>query len=241
MKLDKRHLDYLLLFFVLILFTVGCSKNEDDPDRGITVWECHSLANQGEIELASGSKSFVSYPAAMLRLILKDSSNQEYVGTAFTFDWMHSFYGPQEPCLLDSTVFVEPRWHTEAKGASFTFNELNFEIGVEVSVELAEEPHPDKGIADICHLTFHKSIGQEVSDSKMSIIVASRDHPAPEENYSDFHETYEINGTEYNNVYVGYLDEDENVEVHYNIQRGILRIKSEVEPALDLFFDRIEF
>ena len=184
----------------------------------------------------------VSYPYGMEKIILKDSTDREYVGNVVEYADEHTqnILLSTEPCPLDSTIEIQYHFQSEYKRLIVNFDELGIWMSVSISTSVSRESYDSLGVADVCNVFLGLMEEGGPANSLMTIAVDKRTHPMPYESYSDFQETVVINGEVYYDVYINNIEGKEDYEILYNVDFGILRIRSVVNSNLNLVLDRIE-
>lgn len=232
------YVTFLLLCLIYLL--ASCEK---ETAEDVTSEEAGDAISQlGEIEMLPQSQEFLAYPPTVERIIFTDEMENEFVGevsyygTNFSIAWTTE----ADPCPIDSSIQITYRWMPEVKSIYVDLDTLNLSFRLAVAAVLHGQDRSEKLIADRFDVLSFFPWDSNVINTQMGIVVDPRTYPTPSfiESYSDFFDEFEIHGKIFKEVYVKYPQSNNDFELYYNIEMGLVGFRAD---SIDLKFDRIEY
>jgi hypothetical protein len=232
----------LILILFIIISSFGCNDlNQIEENFNLT--ECENISKLGDILTLEESKKFLPYPDSISKVIFTNSQGEEFVGKVSFYNTriVDAFTGGFYPCPIDSQIQIRYEWKPEVKVITIEIDNLDMRLQVRINPIIDNEDLSQKLVADICHIVLDTPRNATAPNSQMIIIVNKRTHPNPYESYTEYHDEYKIHGKVYEKVYIKTPDINEDFELYFSNQVGIVGFKGEINGNnIDLKFDRIE-
>ena len=243
----KRLGEMAILILILFLFN-GCSQDDDavviiEPELIDNTEECEEIASLGIFQLLEESRRFIPYPDSIKRIIFIDSSGQELAGLVRFYDDESNSTtqsGYDSECPIDTTVLIRYNYKPVKRRFSIEIREIDISISVYLTPSLTPLSSEERYITDMCYIYLNSPIFG-TTNSYMSIVVDKRTNPNPRDNFSLYKTAYQVGDSVFEDVYINSIDEEDDYEILYSENFGLLGIRTTKEPRFELVYNRIEF
>ena len=199
------------------------------------------ISDLGEFLLLDSSKGFIPYPDTISKIIFSDESGQEYEGIVKYYSTYSApaFLGQTKPCPIDSTIQITFNWLAENISIAVEIEELDIQLRL-ITRTLLASPLEQKLFADFFNFILSSPIDSSTPSAQMTIIVNQRTHPMPFENYSEIIENFEMDGNNYQDVYKKEQSTNDDFELFFNENIGIVGFSQNGIPNSRIKFERTE-
>ncbi len=234
-----------LVFYLLIYFAPDReNKKAIVLAKGNTQEQCESISDLGLFKLQPDSKKFIPYTKEMTKVVFKDRAGKEYIGRFKQFDDRISRKRDryQKPCPIDTCILISYLYEFEEKAVWIEFEELEILLITSLSSSLSRKSFPRKLVTDFCHITLSNTLYGRGGgfNSYVNIPVYGQNNFKDCFRYSSFEKEFDIHGKTFKDVYIQYVDGDNDHELFYNEEFGFIGFRNPENPAMDMVFDRME-
>lgn len=224
---------YLIFLSVVFLIT-SC---QSDLER------CEEIQHMGDFFLLKESKSFIPYQADHSKVIFSDSIGNEYEGL-ITRDYVfigHVSSSANEPCPFDKSITLEHEYNAEKRTVQIIFEELNIVFNCCIQVNVKTEYNNSKESSDYLSVAYKDNNGSNYLTT-LNVNIQNRNGFTPTFSTSVFHESFEIHGKNYTNVYShnNNFSIQDDYHLFYSEAQGIIGLKSLTNSEFSYKFERIE-
>ena len=226
---------FLLLLAAIPLFQ-SCSDDDTLPPPVV----CDPFLDFGNFYMLESSHDFLPYTASNQKIIMVDSTGQEFEGTLsdYSFDLTPIVRLTPYPCEEDSTQSYQVRMNTETKYVTARFEQWDIKIIFRLSVGVTGDEPDNLVFTDNCNVALLRPGDASTPNSQIPITVNPRTNPfatLTEPSLSVLH----LHGKTFYDVYTREIQNEDQVKIYYNREFGLTGLET-MDKSISLACDRIE-
>jgi len=221
----------LVLTIISVLFLTGCLKNEEN---------CETIGFLGEFELVQQSKEFIPYDDPLNSIIFSNIEGDEFEGKIEynRLNTVLSLSGTEQ-CPFDEDVEISYTSRKQTHSVEIIINELNIRLTLDVFTITEADHNADNPVADQFNLCM-QDIDSGITETCLMKTIEERNSDPYIIHNPVKHDKFEIHGKEFCEVYSDEENQFTDYNLFYNMDLGIVAIRSKTDPSFSYKFERTE-